>query len=75
MTREGWQTDRGRIYISYGEPDEIDDYPYSLSSVPYQEWHYYRDGRYRKFTFVDVNLDGEYRLQYPYDGLDQRPDF
>lgn len=75
MTREGWQTDRGRIYISYGEPDEIDDYPYSLSSVPYQQWHYYRDGRYRKFTFVDVNLDGEYRLQYPYDGLDQRPDF
>lgn len=75
MTREGWKTDRGRIYISHGEPDEIDDYPYSLSSVPYQEWHYYRDGIYRKFTFVDLNLDGDYRLQYPYDGRGQRPDF
>ena len=23
----GWRTDRGRIYIMYGQPDQIDDFP------------------------------------------------
>lgn len=75
LRREGWRTDRGRIYIQYGEPDQIDDHPISPESFPYQIWHYYREGKYRRFTFVDQNEDGDYRLQYPYDGLNQRPDF
>jgi GWxTD domain-containing protein len=75
MRREGWRTDRGRIYIRYGHPDQIDDVPMSPSYPPYQVWHYYTEGRYRRFTFVDENFDGEYRLTYPYDGLNQRPDF
>jgi GWxTD domain-containing protein len=75
MRREGWRTDRGRIYIINGEPDEIDDEPYAINSVPYQVWHYYRNGKYRRFMFVDKDEDGDYRLQYPYDGLNQRPDF
>jgi GWxTD domain-containing protein len=73
--REGWRTDRGRIYVQFGEPDQIDDYPLSHDAHPYQLWHYYRDGRYRRFTFVDENEDGDYRLIYPYDGLGLRPDF
>lgn len=75
MRRPGWRTDRGRIFIKHGEPDEIDDYPFSPNSHPYQEWHYYYGGRYRKFTFLDENEDGDYRLVYPYDGLNLRPDF
>ena len=75
IRREGWRSDRGRVFIKYGEPDEIDDVPMSLSFPPYQVWHYHKIGAYRKFTFVDENEDGEYRLQYPYDGLDQSPDF
>ncbi len=75
MMREGWRTDRGRIYIQFGEPDEIDDYPLAANSQPYQVWHYYRRGSYRKFVFVDEFEDGDYRLQFPYDGLYQRPDF
>jgi hypothetical protein len=75
MRRNGWRTDRGRIYIMFGEPDQLDDYPYAPDTHPYQEWHYYRQGRYRKFFFVDENEDGEYRLVYPYDGLYMRPDF
>lgn len=75
MRRPGWRTDRGRVYIKHGEPDEIDDYPFSPNSHPYQEWHYYHGGRYRKFTFLDENEDGDYRLIYPYDGLNLRPDF
>ncbi len=75
MRRDGWRTDRGRILVMHGEPDQIDDVPYSASDLPYQIWHYYRDGRYRRFTFVDENQDGDYRLEYPFDGLNQRPDF
>ncbi|MDZ4723347.1 MAG: GWxTD domain-containing protein [candidate division Zixibacteria bacterium] len=73
--REGWKSDRGRVYIVHGEPDRIDDQPFSPSEVPYQIWHYYYSGQYLRFTFVDENEDGDYRLQYPYDGRNQRPDF
>jgi len=75
LRREGWRSDRGRVLIKFGEPDEIDDNPMSLSSPPYQIWHFYKIGKYRKFVFVDENEDGEYRLQFPYDGLDQNPDY
>jgi len=75
LRREGWRTDRGLIYIRYGEPDDIDDVPYAPNTVPYQVWHYYMAGRYKRFLFVDENEDGDYRLEYPYDGLYQTPDF
>lgn len=75
MRRPGWRSDRGRIYIQYGEPDQLDDYPYLPNRWPLQVWHYHEAGRYRRFTFEDANGDGDFRLQYPYDGLYQRPDF
>ncbi len=75
MRQPGWQTDRGIVYIKHGQPDEIDDTPMSIDAYPYQEWHYHRTGTYRKFTFVDRNGDGDFRLAYPYDGLNLRPDF
>jgi GWxTD domain-containing protein len=38
----GWRTDRGRIYIAWGPPDEIRDMPYpdSQSSESLQIWQY-----------------------------------
>ncbi|MBU0982712.1 MAG: GWxTD domain-containing protein [candidate division Zixibacteria bacterium] len=75
MLRDGWTTDRGRIFIEYGSPDQIDDVPFSTEARPYQIWHYYTTARYLRFLFIDENEDGEYRLQYPYDGLNQQPDF
>ncbi len=75
MRLPGWRTDRGRIFIKHGPPDQIDDYPMQLDGYPYQEWHYHSSGVYKRFTFVDENGDGEYRLVYPYDGLHLRPDF
>jgi GWxTD domain-containing protein len=69
MRMEGWRTDRGRIYIQYGEPDFLVEEPFSLSYHPYQVWQYVRISPNRLFVFVDENEDGDYRLQYPYDGL------
>ncbi|MFY9728057.1 MAG: GWxTD domain-containing protein [Bryobacteraceae bacterium] len=34
----GWRTDRGRIYIMYGPPDEIEDHPTRIP--PRQVWRY-----------------------------------
>ena len=42
----GWQTDRGRIYIIYGPPDEIEVHP------PDKERWLYRDG-----VFANIVLD------------------
>ncbi len=37
----GWKTDRGRIYIIYGPPDEIDSHPRGAGSTPpYEVWFY-----------------------------------
>jgi len=63
--RDGWKTDFGMVYITYGPPDEIDRHPFDLDSRAYQIWYYYR--LKKKFIFVDTGY-GEYRLQYPYDG-------
>lgn len=71
---DGWKSDRGRIYIMYGEPDQIEDFPVVPDRSPYQEWHYYHQAKYLRFVFVDSNEDGEYKLVYPYDGLFRRID-
>jgi GWxTD domain-containing protein len=70
MRREGWKTTRGMIYITYGQPDEVDDHPFELATKPYQVWLYYRLSPPRKFLFVDEWGDGNYDLQPPYNGLD-----
>lgn len=66
LNREGWQTDRGMIYVKHGEPDQIDRHPFELDTKPYQIWHYY--SQRLRFVFQDNRGDGDYQLQYPYDG-------
>ncbi len=58
--KPGWQTDRGRIYIKLGPPDDIDDHPMDTDSKPYQIWYY---SKYNlTFIFMDVNGFGDYIL-------------
>ena len=68
MRTEGWRTDRGMILIQFGQPDHIEDYPFELDSKAYVIWYYYRLKDPRRFLFVDEWGDGDYQLQYPYDG-------
>ena len=62
----GWQTDRGRIYIIYGPPDEIESHPSGEGgSAPFEEWLYNRIegvGDRVIFTFTDTQRNGEYRM-------------
>ncbi len=37
---EGWKTDKGRIYIIYGKPNDIESYPFEAETKGYEIWHY-----------------------------------
>jgi GWxTD domain-containing protein len=74
----GWKTDRGRIYIMYGPPDEIDDHSSGgfyerppeegggeTSTYPFQQWRYrYIDGIGNNviIEFVDPTMSGEFHM-------------
>lgn len=57
----GWRTDRGRILVRYGAPDEVLSRPQAGSTAPYEVWKYSRT-RARKFVFYDVTRFGNYVL-------------
>ncbi|MDD2889627.1 MAG: GWxTD domain-containing protein [bacterium] len=61
--KQGWQTDRGKIYILLGEPDEIDSHPFEIGKNPYEIWHYYSIET--EFIFEDRNGFGDYVITYP----------
>src|SRR5580698_3429889 len=74
----GWKTDRGRIYITYGPPDEIDSHPSggsydrpdaegggTTSTYPFEDWRYrYIEGIGSDINieFVDTTMSGEYHM-------------
>ena len=57
----GWRTDRGRILVRYGAPDEVLSRPQAATTAPYEVWKYSRV-RARKFVFYDVTRFGNYVL-------------
>lgn len=74
----GWRTDRGKIYIIHGPPDEVQTYSAgstyirsmsegggSTRTYPMEVWRYRRiDGLGNDISleFVDRNLDGSFQL-------------
>jgi len=60
--KEGWRTDRGRILLSYGKPDDIERISGGTGSIPYQKWIYYYIEGGIEFVFVDARGFGDYRL-------------
>lgn len=64
--RDGWETDRGRIYIRNGEPSEVErdvtDIDTKLTRKEYHIWRY-RDLN-RVYLFIDIQGTGNYRLIY-----------
>jgi GWxTD domain-containing protein len=62
MSREGWRTDRGRVFIIYSEPDEIERFPSSENSKPYEIWNYYGIENGVQFVFVDRSGFGDFVL-------------
>jgi GWxTD domain-containing protein len=74
----GWKMDRGRIYITFGPPDEIDEHPSGgtynrptaegggeTTTFPFEDWRYrYIDGIGNDIIieFVDTTMTGEYHM-------------
>ena len=74
----GWKMDRGRIYITFGPPDEIDEHPSGGSynrptaegggettTFPFEDWRYrYIEGIGNDIIieFVDTSMTGEYHM-------------
>ena len=63
--RLGRDTDRGLIYVLYGDPTERIDRPVEATLGPYQIWNYSSQGE--TFAFGDFRRDGDYRLIYSTD--------
>jgi GWxTD domain-containing protein len=63
--RPGWRTDRGRLYIIYGPPDEIESHP---KPYPSEQWKYRSIeglGNNVIFTFKDRTGKGDFILESP----------
>ena len=74
----GWKADRGRIYIMFGPPDEIESHPSggtyerppeegggTTSTFPFEKWRYRwieGIGTDIIIEFVDPTMTGEYRM-------------
>lgn len=58
----GVKTDRGRIYVKYGEPDAVERKTMEMDIKPREYWHYYQLGL--TFIFIDLRGDGDYRLAW-----------
>ncbi len=58
----GWKTDRGRVYIIYGEPNEIERFPQTIEARSWERWWYtgIEGGVY--FVFVDFENAEDYTL-------------
>ncbi len=59
---DGWNTDRGRVLIKYGFPDDKDINRVSMENRAWEEWHYtrYEGGAY--FYFVERMGYNDYQL-------------
>src|ERR1700720_3350286 len=74
----GWKTDRGRMYIVFGKPDEIESHPSGgsyerpmeegggeTSTFPFEDWRYrYIEGIGQEviIEFVDTCMCGDYHM-------------
>ena len=56
----GWSTDRGEVFIRFGEPDAVEEHPFDYGTRPYQIWTYPSIGR--RFIFVDETGSGDFQL-------------
>jgi GWxTD domain-containing protein len=56
--KQGFETDRGRVYLQYGPPNDLTDRANEPSSYPYQIWRYYKTGQFNnvRFVFYDPTL-------------------
>jgi GWxTD domain-containing protein len=60
--KDGWKTDRGRVYLIYGPPSEIERYPNQIETKPYEIWRYESLEGGVSFVFGDITGFNDYQL-------------
>jgi GWxTD domain-containing protein len=67
---EGWRTDRGRIYLKRGDPNNRVSRPLPpAGAAPYEIWQHTVPSNY-VYVFIDEARIGSYRLVYTNDPLE-----
>jgi GWxTD domain-containing protein len=59
----GWRSDMGRIYIRYGQADQVEQRPASAGTPQAEIWYYNQPNR--RFVFVDQEGFGRFTLAQP----------
>ena len=54
----GYKTDRGRVWLQYGKPDNRNIYENESNFLPYEIWQYNSIGNQSNKTFIFYNPDG-----------------
>ncbi len=62
LNRTGWKTDRGRVFLMYGEPNQIDRFPSQVDTKPYEIWNYDKLQGGVIFVFADLTGFSDYVL-------------
>lgn len=60
--KDGWKTDRGRVYLLYGEPSERERHPSEIETKPYEVWYYNDLEGGVQFVFADMTGFSDYQL-------------
>lgn len=60
--KNGLNSDMGRIFIIYGQPDDIENHLMKMNSKSYVIWYYYIAGKNHMFAFVDRNNENIFSL-------------
>jgi GWxTD domain-containing protein len=54
----GWRSDRGRIYMRFGDPDQIERHSGDLDNPAWERWYYDESGE--EYLFIDRHGFGDY---------------
>ncbi|MFT6849284.1 MAG: GWxTD domain-containing protein [Sphingobacteriales bacterium] len=72
----GYRTDRGRVYLQYGKPNQIINNSNNPDTYPYEVWHYYQIGQQsdRRFIYFEpTRVTNDYQLLHS-DALGENTD-
>ena len=62
FTKRGVKTDRGRVYLINGEPDEVDYHANDYNTKPYEMWTYHSIEGGVVFVFGDITGYNDYEI-------------
>jgi GWxTD domain-containing protein len=62
MNRKGFETDRGRILLTYGQPNEIERNYMVINKKPHEIWYFHELEGGVQFIFADITGYGEFDL-------------